>query len=63
MKIRKLDYILAFLVIFIFYGIQLMAPINVGDVIALFIASSFPAAIIGTISNLIIKSKIGKGQQ
>lgn len=57
MEIRKLDYIIVFLISVVFYGIQIMAPIKTANIVGLFMSSLITAAILGTITNFIIKRK------
>jgi len=55
MKVRKLDYIVVYLMIFawIFFGI--LGPLTFSGIIAMFTILVIPALIIGTLSNIIIR--------
>ncbi|MBE3100728.1 MAG: hypothetical protein IMZ47_00415 [Firmicutes bacterium] len=57
LEIRKSDYVIVFLLSVVFYGIQIMAPIKTVNIAGLFMSSLITAAIIGTITNFIVKRK------
>jgi hypothetical protein len=55
MNFRKIDYIVFYVVTAIIFIINLMSPVKVGSIFAIFIVAVFPALILGTITNFIFK--------
>ena len=56
MELRKLDYILLYIIIVITFVNQLFEP-TMWTVIGIVVCSSVPALILGTISNILFRGK------
>ncbi|GAF11136.1 hypothetical protein JCM19046_1630 [Bacillus sp. JCM 19046] len=52
-KIRKIDYVIFFVLTLLFFSFQLMAPLTIGAVIGVTLFSLISAAFCGTVTNLI----------
>ncbi len=56
MSFRKLDYMIFYILIILFFVVQLNTP-NISGVIAIFLISIITSLILGTITNLIFRKK------
>lgn len=57
MSFRKLDYIIFYILIILFFVVQLITP-TIKGIIAIFLISIIPSLILGTITNLIFKKRV-----
>lgn len=57
MKFRKKDYIIFYLLIVTLFIINMMGPVKVDVVLAIVIGASFPALILGTITNFLFRQR------
>lgn len=55
MKFKKLDYILFFVLIFIFNTVNLMGPLTIGLGVSVLVVSLVVALVLGTLSNFVRK--------
>ncbi|ALS17082.1 hypothetical protein [Clostridium butyricum] len=51
MKIRKLNYIISYLVVLAIFAFNLAAPAQLKEILVCFIIAFIPALIVGTITN------------
>jgi hypothetical protein len=57
LKFRKIDYMVFYVITAIIYIINMMSPVKVGSILAIFIVAVFPALILGTITNFVFKKR------
>lgn len=53
MRVRKLDYIVSFGILFLLFFVNLLPPASLGSIFACLLSALFLALIIGTLTNLI----------
>lgn len=57
MRFRKKDYIFFYVITVILYVLQLVSPVKVGSIFAIFIGAIFPALTLGTITNFLFMKR------
>lgn len=54
---RKKDYLISYVLILIIYILNLMAPVEISELLLIAVFVIFPALVLGTITNLFFKKK------
>jgi uncharacterized membrane protein YjgN (DUF898 family) len=56
MRFRKKDYIIFYVIVVLFYLVQMIRP-NVGSIFTILIVASIPTLILGTITNFLFNKR------